>query len=188
MVSAALFHGKTFGAVALGEICRDAGVSKASFYRHFASKSELGAAVIDLHAEQLQARLRKSLGARSTGSPLTRLRGFFVLTVAWLEAGEGRMGEPVLGCPLGHLAAELSFLDEGLRARLLRVFERWEGAIEAILIEAQSLGELPSSLAPALAARELVSLALGMSLQARLRGDPSALRTLPDCALRLVTW
>ncbi|MDN5930389.1 MAG: TetR/AcrR family transcriptional regulator, partial [Pseudonocardia sp.] len=66
------FNTRGYDATSMEDLSRAAGITKSSFYHHFAGKEALLRAALELAIDGLFA-LLDSEGAR-TGSPLTRLR------------------------------------------------------------------------------------------------------------------
>src|SRR4051794_39361157 len=111
--AARLFVTRSYHAVGVDEICAEADVRKGSFYHHFASKSELAKAVVDLHAEAFRRRLADGGDA----SPADKLHAVADAIGAIQGDFEAQFGR-VVGCPFGNLAAELATTDEGVRAHV----------------------------------------------------------------------
>ena len=109
-----------FKSTGLNEILTTANIPKGSFYYYFASKEDFGLAIIDSFAKEYRHRLETILGDRAY-SPLTRLRNYFELKIADMEASRCTDG-----CLIGNLAQELSSQNELFRDRLNQVFAEWE--------------------------------------------------------------
>jgi AcrR family transcriptional regulator len=52
-----LFSTKWYGMVSIAEICRSAGLSNGSFYRHFESKEEIFCAILDYVVHKIEEAL-----------------------------------------------------------------------------------------------------------------------------------
>jgi TetR/AcrR family transcriptional repressor of nem operon len=100
-------HSRGFNATSVQDITEAAGVPKGSFYNHFSSKEELGAAVV----EQYSARASKrcAILADASIAPLQRIRLYF----EGLIASARYPGTP--GCLLGNFSAELSNQSPAIR-------------------------------------------------------------------------
>jgi TetR/AcrR family transcriptional regulator, transcriptional repressor for nem operon len=133
-------HSKGFNATSVQDITDAAGVPKGSFYNHFASKEDLGAAVVQRYSANGAAR-RASLSDRST-PPLTRLRRHF-------EALADSAHYPdASGCLLGNFATELSNQSPAIRENVVEAFVVWTEAIAQVLEEAKQAGELCADAEP----------------------------------------
>lgn len=131
---------KGFNNTGIQEILDSAGVPKGSFYFYFKSKDDLGLALIDYYAESLIL-LRDSLLAKATGTPLEKLRKFFVGMRLFFSQEEWRSG-----CPIGNLTQEMGALSDAFRSRLNAVFNIMQDAIRECLEQAVSCEELDSEI------------------------------------------
>ena len=118
-----------YGRTALEAILERCAVSKGNFYHHFPSKEELGLAVLSFLGACTQARIHRRMAAHQ--DPLDRVDA---LLDAIVEGAGRRQGRG--GCPLGNLAAEMSDLHEGFRARLGGIFRVWAELVAQNLREA----------------------------------------------------
>ena len=121
---------KGFPATTVDEICQVAGVTKGSFYHHFASKEELGVAALEGYFADV-------VEAFSTGQwtavedPVLRLRGFLA------HAAEVSAG-PVMtyGCLIGSFALDLSESSPDIRERLAEMFTALRAFVAALVEQA----------------------------------------------------
>jgi TetR/AcrR family transcriptional regulator, transcriptional repressor for nem operon len=133
-------HQTSFESVGVAQITEKSGVPKGSFYHWFPSKEALGAEVIDAFAEA-GAELRAKLLQADGRTPLQRLRRYFDHIIGLLEKQDFKSG-----CLLGAMSLEMAGRSELLRERLSQAFERWEGTLREVLIEAASESALPAGL------------------------------------------
>ncbi|GAA2566351.1 TetR/AcrR family transcriptional regulator [Pseudonocardia hydrocarbonoxydans] len=160
------FNTRGYDATSMEDLSRAAGITKSSFYHHFAGKEALLRAALERAIDGLFTVL-DSDGAR-TGSPLTRLRH--------IVRGQVEV-----------LVAELPYVTLLLRVRGNTESERWalerrrefDGRIAALVREAVEAGEIRVGVEPALAARLLSGLVNSVVEWAR--PGPS---TLPDDVAR----
>ncbi len=139
------FITRGYDATSMEDLSRAAGITKSSFYHHFAGKEALLRAALERALDGLFAIL-DSDGARS-GSPLHRLR--------YIVHGQVEV-----------LVAELPYVTLLLRVRGNTESERWalerrrefDAQIAALVREAVDAGEIRSGVEPALAARLLSGL------------------------------
>lgn len=125
-----------FKSTGLNDILTTANIPKGSFYYYFDSKEDFGLAIIDDFAKEYRHRLETILEDR-TYSPLTRLRNYFELKIADMEASRCTDG-----CLIGNLAQELSSQSEVFRERLNQVFAEWEQYFACCLQAAYEAGEI----------------------------------------------
>ena len=110
-------HLKGYQNTTLDDVLRASGVGKGNFYHYFKSKEDLGYAILDRIIAALpgtgpRAVLRRRRGAAAGADPLLPRR------VRDAQTQRNCVG----GCAFGNLAAELSDVHEGFRARLSGVF------------------------------------------------------------------
>ena len=134
-----VFHERGFNATAVQDITEAAGVPKGSFYNHFESKEDLGAAVVLRYLEssnKTEAVLRDP-----KLSPHARLRKYFegLVQMADKKAFYG-------GCLLGNFGAELSEQSEMIRVRVSKGFSAWSASIAGVIAEAQAEGQISKDL------------------------------------------
>lgn len=133
-------HG--FQSASLSAILAETGLTKGALYHYFPSKKDLGLAVVD---ERVALAMGCNLidGLTTEGGepdspvrPLSLLLSKMEAACHWDEAGIR------LGCPLNNLMQEMSGLDEDFRQRLQVILVRWQTRTEALLRQAQALGEV----------------------------------------------
>jgi TetR/AcrR family transcriptional repressor of nem operon len=122
----------------LNEVLALAGVSKGSFYHYFPSKEEFGSAVLQRYLELEVARAATLLGVSKT-APIKRLRRYFEELIS-VYGPKGAMNG---GCLLGNLSQEMANHSDLVQQTLQEGFRTWEVAIDAVLLEAVTRGELP---------------------------------------------
>jgi TetR/AcrR family transcriptional regulator, transcriptional repressor for nem operon len=161
--AARLFLERSYQAVGVDELCQAADVRKGSFYHYFSSKSELGKAVIDLHAEVF----RRRLSTASATTPAQKLHAIPDAIGAIQAALEAQFGRAV-GCPFGNFAAELSTTDDDLRVHLAATLGAMEGHLSAVCREAADAGVLRDGTDPERLAHALLAQYQGIILLAKL--------------------
>lgn len=135
------FYRQGYQGARVDKILAAAGLTKGAFYHYFASKLELGYAVVDeciTHA--LEIIWLKPL--REANDPIEGLRSIIQSN----EVTSRRNAE--LGCPVNNLAQEMSPVDEGFRQRISAVFQTWQAAIESALRKGQAQGLVRADVDP----------------------------------------
>lgn len=127
-------HLRGFNATSVQDIAAAAGAPKGSFYNHFASKDDLGAAAVDKYVVNTEA-YRRVL-RDETVAPLARLRRHFDALV------ETARYPYATGCLLGNFGVELSNQSPAIRARVAAALTDWAQALAAVVAEAQREGAL----------------------------------------------
>lgn len=163
------FITRGYDATSMEDLSRAAGITKSSFYHHFASKEALLRAALERALSGLFALLDEP-GA-TAGPALARLRHIVRGQVAVLQG-------------------DLPYVTLLLRVRGNTETERWaleqrrafDGQIAALVLEAVEAGEIRAGVEPALAARLLSGLVNSVVEWYR-PGRPGA-RSLPDDVAR----
>lgn len=162
-VAVAEFNTRGYDATSMEDLSRAAGITKSSFYHHFAGKEALLRAALERALDGLFALLDSD--AARTGSPITRLRN-------------------IVRRQVQVLVDELPYVTLLLRVRGNTESERWalerrrefDAQIAALVREAVDAGEIRAGTDPALAARLLSGLVNSVAEWAR----PDGPATLPD--------
>ena len=121
-----------FIATSVDEICREAEVSKGSFFHFFASKDELAEAVLD-HFVELKL-LAIPEGDQLGEGPLALRKVFKYLD--WVAATFRETDSPA-GCLLGTFAQEAEQGFPQLRPSCAQHFDRWISALHRLLERAR---------------------------------------------------
>jgi len=152
-------HRRGFNATSVQDITEAAGVPKGSFYNHFASKEDLGAAVVAVYSEKGAAR-RQALSDPAV-APLARIRSYF----EGLIARAPHPGGP--GCLLGNFGAELSNQSPAIRAQVNVALSDWRRSLAQVIEEAQRVGELAGDSDPDLLAAFVIDAWEGAVLRSK---------------------
>ena len=159
----ALMLGKGYSATGVDDLCRDAGVSKGSFYHQFSSKEELAIAAL---GDFYETALRNLLAIEVAGVvPEQRL-------FAFLDA-IARQGHEFWksGCLLGSLASEMALSSPALQTEVARLFSQTAQALEP-LIE-PFVASLPAGAPSAAAlAEHFLIVVEGAIVMSRAHADP----------------
>lgn len=127
---------KGFDGIGLNAILSSSGVPKGSFYYFFKSKEEFAGAILDSY-ERHYLGMRDEIFKDTSHTPLQRLQNYFD-AVERMHLAEA----PLAGCLYGVLSQTAAARSAEFRARLAKVFARWEAQLRALLEEAQIIGEL----------------------------------------------
>lgn len=123
-----------FQGTGLDRILDRAKVTKGALYHHFASKEELGYAIVDEVIANITVQ-KWVVPLAGSDRPLDALIGV-VQSTSMAPADVAR------GCPLNNLAMEMSPIDEGFRKRVAGVFKLWLEAVTGALKEARNRGQI----------------------------------------------
>jgi TetR/AcrR family transcriptional repressor of nem operon len=155
-----LMLARGYSATSVDEICSTGGVSKGSFYHFFASKEELGLAVLNRFYQE-GVRLVGNGDFLSVTDPRERLEAFF----DHLEAVAPEFWQR--GCLLGNFATELAESNPVIHARVTELFddlvERLAPLFGAVIGDAKEASSL---------AEEMLMVLEGSIILARVHDDP----------------
>ena len=130
-----LFYEQGYLATGINQLIEEAGIAKASFYQHFASKADLCATYLaDSHQRRIQS-LEHYLAPLA--DPRTRLLGLFDFLKEWKEQSSYR------GCPFLNIVAEIPSTDSPLRAQALRHYDVLRATVDR-LVEAFAVTYRPA--------------------------------------------
>jgi TetR/AcrR family transcriptional repressor of nem operon len=161
-----LIHVHGYNHTSLDDVLRESGVGKGNLYYYFKSKEDLGYAILDQIIGSFLERTLEPCFADPNGAALGQIRCFLDRL---LEMQRAR--NCVGGCPLGNLAAELSDVHEGFRARLASVFGAWRERLTSALRAAQERGTVDAACRPEAVADFLVASLEGAILLTKLTKD-----------------
>lgn len=150
-----------FQSAGIDAILAATNVTKGALYHHFESKEALGHAVIEEVVATLpRDRWLLPLERSKDKDPIDALIGVVQAIPHGLKDVKG-------GCPLVHLAQEMSQLDEEFRKRLERIFHAWNEGIATALRRGQSQGTVRRDLSPEETANFLIAMVEGYEVLAK---------------------
>jgi len=131
-------HKHGFQGASISQILARTGMTKGALFHHYPSKLALAYAVLDEIVEPMIVEIWL-VPLDSRDDPIVALQMMLRNSVKRMTDQLGRNGL-LLGCPLNHFAQEMSPLDEGMRNRCNRIFNRWQSGIAGVLLDGQSQG------------------------------------------------
>lgn len=159
------FHNTT-----INDIIRATGVKKGNLYYHFASKEEIGIAVLQDASREFLRFLEDSFqGPTACAKVINSCQAIFL---------EQQKNNFVGGCLFGNAALEMSDSNRRFAAVIQDVFSQWCNKLAGALMQAGESGCLAASLPPHLLAKAIVATMEGGIMMARVSKDPA---DLADC-------
>ena len=162
-----LIWARSIGHMSMDMVCKEAGVSKSSLYHFFASKSELIVAALEYHWGNISKGYAIAFDMAKPGED--QLQAYVKITLEDLSRQKRETGK-VRGCPYVLGAAEMSTLDEKIRALIENVFDRIIKLIERAIRSGISAGTFLKVDART-AARNFYMLMNGAVLQSKVRNS-----------------
>jgi TetR/AcrR family transcriptional repressor of nem operon len=152
-----LVQSRGYNGFSYADIAGELGITKASLHYHFASKAQLGEALIERYAARFaQALERIDSTTSGAGTKLDAYAGLY----ADVLRGD-RM------CLCGMLAAEYQTLPERMHGSVIRFFDYNLSWLAGVLADGQSDGELSFDGSPADTAQTVLGALQGAMLVAR---------------------
>jgi TetR/AcrR family transcriptional repressor of nem operon len=163
-----LIQTRGYSAFSYQDISDALGITKASIHYHFASKTDLGIAVVDRYVARFGAALVAI--AEDQSQPSMAMLDFYI------EPYTGYARTPDQICLCGALAGEILALPPELRARVDRFFRSHQAWLAGILKRGAARGEFKLPAPASKVARLAFSALQGALLVKRATDDPSQLR------------
>ncbi len=159
-----LVQQRGFNGFSYADVADEVGIRKASLHHHFASKVDLGVALLEAYAVQFDQALADIQRRDTTAAE--KLNAYVAIYRATLASDRI--------CMCGMLATEALTLDAGMLPKLERFFARNTEWLAQLLAEGRSQGEFFFGGAAADHARAALSTLQGASLVCRSSGDMDA--------------
>jgi TetR/AcrR family transcriptional repressor of nem operon len=131
-VAERLVQERGFNGFSYGDVAGELGITRAALHYHFASKAELGDALIDRYARRFLDAL-ENMGGEGREAP-DKLRAYAQLYADVFR--DDRM------CLCGMLAADYATLPEPMRERVVRFFDENEVWLARVLEDGRSAGTI----------------------------------------------
>lgn len=160
-IAEALVQTRGFNAFSYADIARAVGIRKASLHHHFATKADLGAALVARYRSAFLDSLRDI--ESGTSDAADRLERYTRLYGSVLR--RGRM------CMCGMLASDAATLPKPMRESIAGFFEENEAWLARVLTEGKRRGQIDFEGTPSSLAAFFVSSLEGAMLVARAGGD-----------------
>ncbi|MDE1170079.1 MAG: TetR/AcrR family transcriptional regulator [Verrucomicrobium sp.] len=182
-VAMRLIWEQSYGSVGVDEICKQAGVTKGSFYFAFPSKAALAAACFDAAWEHKKPLLDGIFSARF--SAREQLEKYCVF-LAEDQREKFRTFGKMCGCPFASVGSEVSTQDDMIRHKAGQMAEGVVRYFAGMIRTAQAEGLVAKEEDPALLGRQLFDFVDGVILHAKIENNPSALDRVRPGMFRLL--
>jgi TetR/AcrR family transcriptional repressor of nem operon len=169
--AARLIHTRGYKNTSLEDILAESGVTKGSFYFHFATKDDLVHAAIDRFFGGIERRLTPLF--EGEGTPMEKVSAYLD-GMAQLMERSGCTG----GCLLGNLTLEVSDWHEELRDHLASCFGGLKGLLADVIAQGQRAGEIRKDRTADELAAFVVALLEGALMLSRAAKSTEPMRTL----------
>jgi TetR/AcrR family transcriptional repressor of nem operon len=166
-----------FNGFSYADVARELGVTKAALHYHFASKAELGDALIDRYAERFLDALSQVDAERADAGE--KLRAYAQLYADVFR--DDRM------CLCGMLAADYATLPDPMRERVVRFFDDNEVWLGRVLEEGRKAGTIRYSGSAREVARTLIGGLEGAMLVSRPYHDVERFRSAAELLIAGLT-
>jgi AcrR family transcriptional regulator len=158
-----LLRRQGYGNTSMGAIGANSGLQKGSIYHYFASKEDLGAAILERIHEDFRE-LILSVAYQDQQPARSRLKRMMKLTLEYFADKEG--------CLVAHLGLETAQTNARFRKLVDRFFDEWTRAIAYLL--SGSYGQARATRL----AEELVAKIEGGAVWLKVRGDVRPLKKI----------
>ena len=169
-VAERLVQVRGFNAMSYADVTAELGITKAALHYHFASKGELGTALIERYTERFGAALEE-IDQQVTDAP-SKISAYAAIYLDVLR--QQRM------CLCGMLAAEFQTLPSPMQDAVVRFFDLNEAWLEGVLEQGQHAGTIRHRGSARQAAQVVIGTLEGAMLVARLHDDPVRLEHATD--------
>jgi len=173
--AATLFYTQSYTAVGVATICKEAGVSKGSFFHFFSSKQDLAVEVLDQFSHHLgEVLVSKSIAGNLP--PMERLDSFINMLYEMQKGFVSDTGH-LPGCPFGNMAMEQATQDEVIRKKVEACLSELAQPFRRVVADAIKSGDIPAVDEEA-TADAMLSYIEGIQLIAKSRNDAEVIRKL----------
>ncbi len=163
-----LMLAKGYTATSVEEICEDSNLTKGSFFHYFASKEDLGKAVLDRYVNTMLQAVQNAPFLKKS-DPLQRLYGYIDFMIALSKDPARRSG-----CLLGNFAQVLTDTNPEIRTQCAAHFKLWADMLKQELDAAKAAYKVKGLDTGALA-DHFISLFEGSLMLAKTRQDPDVI-------------
>jgi len=173
------FMAQGFEATSIQDLVAGMGLNRGSIYAAFGDKRSLFLKALAHYETHHRQAWFATLRARHT--PRGAILSVFEGAIGAALSDRGRFG-----CFLVNSAIELSLHDEDVAEVVAEGLRKTETSFRELIVEGQTIGEIPAQVEPARTARVLLGLLVGLRVLARGRPERPLLEALADQAAALL--
>ncbi len=181
-VAMRLIWEQSYGAVGVDDICKQAGVTKGSFYFAFPSKADLTVASFEAYWEYKRPLMDQIF---SSQVPAREQFEKFANLVISDQLEKYRTFGKMCGCPFCSVGCERSTQDEKVRLMAEKMTDRSIRYMAGAIRAAQGEGLIGAE-DPVLLARQVFDFLTGILIHAKIENSPAALERLKPGLFRLL--
>lgn len=178
-----LFWRHGFHAVAIDEIASYCAVNKATIYRYFPDKLDIGLQVVREQGRRILNGPFAEIFCASS-APDERLAALYTALIC-AQDRQFAEAEDVLGCPITAMVLELGYDHPRIRREAVDIFDQVEAHFHDLACESVAMGRADHWSAPNLA-RALMQLLHGGFVSARLAASSDPMRDAANASLLLI--
>ena len=174
-----LIWDSSYGSVSVDDICKRAGINKASFYHFCPSKADLVVEAYEEHWKEKRPAMDRIFSPQVP--PVERIQNWCQYMYAVQKEKAEEYGH-VCGCPFATVGSEIATLDEKMRARSERLMDAGRKYVESAIADAIREGSVTVK-DPVAASQTLLSLLCGMLVEARVKNDLKVLDVMESTVM-----
>ena len=154
-----LFWRNGYAKTSIQDVVQATGHNRYALYNHFGGKRELFLAALDAYYNERKTVFFENLNKPSS-APLDAIRTVFEFAIT-------EMADRGSGCLLCNVANDTAPMDSLVADRISGYLSEMDSALQGALTTAQTRGELNNNITPEDGAAVLVTLTLGLGVQAK---------------------
>jgi TetR/AcrR family transcriptional repressor of nem operon len=177
-----LIWDSSYGSVSVDDICKRAGINKGSFYHFFPSKADLVVEAYEEHWKEKRPTMDRIFSPQVP--PLERIHNWCGYMYEVQKEKAEKYGH-VCGCPFASVGSEIATQDEKIRAKSEHLMNSSMKYVESTIADAIREGSVTVK-DPVAAARRVLSVLLGMLVEARVQNDLKVLDGMESTIMEFI--
>jgi TetR/AcrR family transcriptional repressor of nem operon len=174
-----LIWDSSYGSVSVDDICKRAGINKGSFYHFFPSKADLVVEAYEEHWKEKRSTMDRIFSPQA--APLDRIHNWCQYMYDIQKEKADKYGH-VCGCPFASVGSEIATVDEKIRCKSEQLMNASTKYVESAIADAIREGSVTVK-NPVAASLTILSLLLGMLVEARVQNDLKVLEKMESTVM-----